>query len=263
MTVTQKKIYLFANWKMYLDYAESIALANLIKQHRAAVPADCSMVIFPTALALPAVAEIIAPTVSAGAQNLHWLEKGGSTGEISAGMFKSAGAAYALVGHSERRHLFHETNHDVRQKLEASLAAGLTPVLCVGETLAERDADLAVEVLETQLRSAFTGLSWPASRPLIIAYEPVWAISRGAAPEEAGIHCDESQAEEMHVIIADFVKALVPSVTPIILFGGSVRPNSAGGYLAQEHIDGVLVGAAATKIDSWLGIIAATNKIIF
>ncbi|HLD60596.1 MAG TPA: triose-phosphate isomerase, partial [Patescibacteria group bacterium] len=176
--------------------------------------------------------------------------------EISPTMYKEVGATYALIGHSERRHLFQETNHQVRQKLEAALDAGLTPVLCVGETMKERDEGQTEEVLEAQLRSAFTDVSWPKELPLIVAYEPVWAISKGRGKEDMGKHCEPEEAGRVGGLVKHFVKGLLPGVSEtVFLFGGSVRPTTVAGYLREPKIQGVLVGAASTHLESWKEIV--------
>lgn len=255
MKKTVKTTYLFANWKMYLDYDESNILANAIALEAKKIPEDIKIVIFPSALALYVAGQVLDDVnIGVGAQNVYWVDKGGYTGEMSAIMFKEAGCKYALVGHSERRHQFHESNHNVRQKIEACLASGLTPVLCVGETIKERDEDKTEEVIEIQLRSALEGLSLPKGE-LFIAYEPVWAISKGTGKNDAGGHCDELEANRLHKLIRKITNNLISDVNPIILFGGSVRPDTVSGYLKQPEIQGVLVGAASTKLESWSGII--------
>lgn len=258
MTVNSgKKIYLLANWKMYLGLAESKELAKQLKKQKLNWSRIVTAV-FPSALAIESVAkEFNGGNIGIGAQNIYWIGRGGCTGEISAEMFAGAGCSYALVGHSERRHLFKETNHEVRQKMEGALAAGLTPVLCVGETLSEKNAGETLEVVESQLRSALSDLAWPKNRELIVAYEPVWAISKGISAEAAGLPCDPKDASSIQSTIARLIKGLVPGVEPVLLFGGSVRPHTVKNYLSQPHIDGVLVGAASTKLESWLEIISS------
>ncbi len=251
-----RKYYLFANWKMYLDYDESLALASEIATKLAVVPDSVVAAVFPSALSFVGVEKVLSATqVNVGAQNAHWVDKGGYTGEISPEMYRRVGATYALVGHSERRHLAGETNHDVRQKIEALLQAGVTPVVCVGETALERSAGQATEVVEAQLRSAFAELSWPANQPVIIAYEPVWAIGTGEA-------CAAPAAEEMHALIAAFTRALVPTPPISILYGGSVRTDNVQSYLREEHIDGVLVGGASIKTDTWFPIVDEVCKLL-
>ncbi len=244
------KKYLFANWKMYLDFVQSQDLASALAERVSEFDDHVAMTVFPSALAVASAADIFDGTsVAVGAQNVHWVEKGGSTGEISAPMFKAVGCQYALVGHSERRHLFHETNHEVRQKIEAILAAGMTPVLCVGETESEKRQDKTAEVIEVQLRSALQDISWPEGHELIIAYEPVWAIGTGEA-------CDPIDVERVHELIKKEAEALV-NITPIMLYGGSVRPENVAEYLKNPNINGVLVGGASTQLESWWKIVKA------
>lgn len=253
----QKPLYFFANWKMYLDYAESVALAQNIASHASAFDGDVISAVFPNALSFTAVREALKNTpVGVGAQNIYWIGKGGCTGEVSADMYAGIGATYALVGHSERRHMFNETNHEVRQKFEAAVAAGLTPVLCVGETGKERDEGKTNEVLETQLRAVFSDLVWPADTKVIVAYEPVWAIDRGGEVTP----CDPAKAEEACRLIRGFINALLPGSSSVLLYGGSARPNNVASYVSRADIDGVLVGAASTKIESWLQLIEAGRK---
>lgn len=247
-----KKIYLFANWKMYLDYDESNILANAIVQESKKIDEKIKMVIFPSALALYPAGQVLRDVgIGVGAQNTHWIDKGGYTGEVSAVMYKAAGCEYALVGHSERRHLFHETNHEVRQKIEAILAAELTPVVCVGETLTERQNGKTEEAVEIQVRAAFQNLAWPKGKELIVAYEPVWAIGTGE-------NCDPVEAERMHEIIKKQIIALT-GVSPIILYGGSVREENVAEYLKNPSINGVLVGGASANFESWMKIVAAAS----
>lgn len=218
-------------------------------------PDGYQLAVFPSALAFTSVAEALAgSSIRVGAQNVYWVDQGGYTGEVSAAMFAAAGAQYALIGHSERRHQFHETNHEVRQKLEAALASGLTPLLCVGETAAERSAGRTWEVIETQLRAAYHNLVWPAKTDLLIAYEPVWAISRGT--ERWGADCPPGEAEVIHTRISDWLQGIMSGVAPQVLFGGSVRAANLGRYLAEPHLAGVLVGAASTQPDRWSALLA-------
>lgn len=251
-------IYFFANWKMYLSHDESVALARSFAEELGELSPAKRVVLFPSALALAGVSEAVARSaLQTGAQNTYWVAKGGVTGEISAEMAAGVGARYVLVGHSERRHLFKESNHEVRQKLEAALAAGLTPVLCVGDTLHEHEAGEADEVIEAQVRSALMDLVWPSDVQLIVAYEPVWAISKGPGHDEVGLYCDPKEAGQMAEKLVRMIAGLLPGNAPIILFGGSVRPHNVRAYLAEPHLAGVLVGAAATKLESWREIVNA------
>lgn len=249
MSLHNGKYYLFANWKMYLDYNESNILANGLADAAKNFSEQVKMAVFPSALSLYPVSQVFQDVgIGFGPQNVYWVDKGGYTGEISAAMYKDVGCEYALVGHSERRHQFGETNHDVRQKMEAILAVGLTPVLCVGETAKEREEGKTEEVVEIQLRAALEGLEFPADKELIIAYEPVWAIGTGLA-------CDPMEAERMHEVIKKMVGGLIAVQNFVILYGGSVRPENVNEYLKQENIHGVLVGGASAKLESWLDVV--------
>jgi len=249
MSLYNGKYYLFANWKMYLDYDESNILANGLADAAKKFSENIKMVVFPSALSLYPVLQVLHDVnIGVGPQNVYWIDKGGYTGEISATMYREIGCDYALVGHSERRHQFHETNHDVHAKLEAILANDLTPVLCIGETAVEREQGKTEEVIEIQLRAALDGLNFPKEKELIVAYEPVWAIGTGVA-------CDPTEAERLHILIRKIIGSLLPNVKLVILYGGSVRPENVAEYLKQENINGVLVGGASAKLDSWLEIV--------
>lgn len=244
------KKYLFGNWKMYLDFDKSLALANSLVDISKNLSQNINMVVFPSALALRAVAQTLqSSSISVGSQNAHWIEEGGYTGEVSAAMCKAVGAEYVLAGHSERRHLFHETNHEVRQRVDGILSVGLTPVICVGETEHEKQENKTEEVIETQIRSAFHNIVWPEGKELIIAYEPVWAVGTGLA-------CDPLEAERVHEIIKKQVVSLT-NVTPVILYGGSVKAENILGYMNNPSIDGVLVGGASANLESWSAIAKA------
>ncbi len=243
--------YLFANWKMYMGYDESVALASAIAS-QTDISKNIKMAVFPGALSLVEVEKNLAKAgVAVGAQNVHWLDKGGYTGEVSAHMYKAVGCQYALVGHSERRHLCHETNHEVRQKVEAIISAGMTPVICVGETEKEKEENKTEEVIEAQLRSAFHNIDWPSDLEVIIAYEPVWAVGTGLA-------CDPLEAERVHELIKKQVVVLIGK-TPVILYGGSVNAGNVSEYLKNPSINGVLVGGASTKFESWMEIVKAVE----
>ena len=236
--------YLFANWKMYLGLEDSIELA---KKYLDLDLDNIKMAVFPSALSLTTVKEgLQGSEVSIGAQNIYWVERGGYTGEVSAFMYKDVGAEFALIGHSERRHQFKETNEDVRQKMEATIKADLAPVLCVGETKVERDTEMTDKVVQEQILSALEGLQFDGS--LIIAYEPVWAIGTGD-------NCSAVSAEHLAEKIKLWVKDAGLETEPVVLYGGSVRPENVAEYLKQPNISGVLVGGASTKFDEWQGII--------
>jgi len=215
---------------------------------------DLDVLVAPTFCALEAVArELDGSPVLLGAQNIFWEDQGAYTGEISGPMLKAAGASHVIVGHSERRQYFGETEKTVNLRLQAALRAGLTPILCVGETQAEREADATQGVLESQLAGALAGFTPEQAERLIIAYEPVWAIG-------TGLTASQEQAAQAHALIRSwlagrFNKALAEET--IILYGGSVKPANAAGLLGQEEVDGALVGGASLTAEDFLGIIQA------
>ncbi len=252
----EKSIYLFANWKMYLDYDESNILANSFADTFDKSQEKIKIGVFPSALSLYTVGQVLHDVgIGIGSQNAYWIDKGGYTGEHSMQMFKLAGCDYALIGHSERRHIFHESNHDVRQKIEAALVAGLIPVVCVGETLDERKANKAEEVVEVQLRAAFNDLSISEGATIFIAYEPVWAIGTGEA-------CNAVDAEKMHIRVMDIATTLLSGINIKILYGGSVKGDNVSDYFKNKNTDGVLVGNASTKLDSFKDIYDKTIEFL-
>lgn len=250
-----KNIHLFANWKMYLDYDESNILANAFAADFKKRPENLKMAVFPGALSLYPVGQTLHDVgVGLGAQNAYWVDRGGYTGEHSMHMFKSAGCDYILIGHSERRHIFHESNHDVRQKVEAALAAKIIPIVCVGETLAERKENKADEIVEVQLRAAFDDLALNGKKEIFIAYEPVWAIGTGEA-------CDPDEAARMHRRVMEVAKALLAEAEIKILYGGSVRGENVAGYLKNDNTDGVLIGNASAKMETFKEIYGQALKV--
>ena len=248
--MNKDKTYLFGNWKMYLDNDESIELAKKIKDID--VAKNVEMAVFPSSLSLSSALGELGNKVAVGAQNVYWIESGGYTGEISAAMYDDIGCKYALVGHSERRHQFGESDEDVRKKIEAALSVGIIPVLCVGETQKQRDNELTEEIVNIQLKKAYTELDWPKGMELIVAYEPVWAIGTGNS-------CSVEEAEKEHIKIKSITKEIFGRDVKV-LYGGSVRPENILDYLASKQIDGVLVGGASTKIESWKKMIELVSK---
>ncbi len=236
-----KKIYLFANWKMYLNPAETVDLAR--DYSKLSYPANSVVAVFPPTVSITEVIKIFNNKFAVGPQNTYWAEKGGYTGESSAATFKQLGCTHALVGHAERRHIFHESNHDVRLKIEAMLQLGITPVLCMGETAEERKKLQTEEVLESQIRSAFMDIVWPEGMEAIVAYEPVWAVGTGES-------CDPNEAERVASLISNWTEKLLKR-PPVVLYGGSVRGENIKHYLSMSHLSGVLVGGASTKIETW------------
>lgn len=242
------------NWKMHMGPEEAEQFFSEFLQQ---VPesSDRSVVFFPPAVTLAAVVAAVEgrSDIELGVQNIHWEPKGAFTGETSAPLAAAAGAALVLVGHSERRHVFGETNDDTRKKVAAALGAGLRPMLCVGELLEDREAGRAAAVVEEQLEAVYAELSEQDAAQLLIAYEPVWAIGTGrtASPEDA---------REMHAQVRAFLDgrygAELAARTPV-LYGGSVKPDNAAELLAQEGVDGVLVGGASLDAGGFARICAS------
>ncbi len=239
------------NWKMHNTIAEARDLVRDLKENVAAVQ-DVEIIVAPVFTALAPVArEIEGSNIALSSQNVYWEEKGAFTGEVAPGLLKDAGCTHAIIGHSERRQYFGETDETVNKRVKAALAAGLTPIMCVGETLEEREAGKTLEVVERQIRGGLEGLSAVDIAKGIIAYEPVWAIGTGktATPQ---------QAEEVHAmirkLIADIADAGVAEGVRI-LYGGSVKPENVDELMAQPDIDGALVGGASLKSDSFTRIV--------
>lgn len=248
--------YLFANWKMYLHADEALELAK----QAAGFEYDSEktkIAIFPPMISLSEIInELKGSNVSSGAQNVAWTPMGAYTGATSALLAQKAGCRYALVGHSERRYVFHETDQDVRKKIEACIDANITPVLCIGETKQEKETGEREERLKEQLEIALREMDITSSDDLIIAYEPVWAIA-GSGTGEA---CTPQDVEEVHDFILNCAKALTGHDHPI-LYGGSVTSENVVSYLSLAHVNGVLVGSASTHVDSFKSLLEACNKI--
>lgn len=244
------------NWKMHHGPE---AAGDFFRDFLDAAPVrdDRSIVFFPPAASLAAAANATRarPDITIGAQNVHWESKGAFTGEMSTAIAVEAGARMALVGHSERRHVFGETDAETAQKVEACLSADLVPVLCVGETLDEREAGSASDVVRRQLAAVLDVLPEGAANRLIIAYEPVWAIGTGRT-------ASPTDASEMHRGIRDFLIERVGEATASavpILYGGSVKPDNAAELLCSDGIDGVLVGGASLDPADFARICAASG----
>ena len=239
------------NWKMHNNCAQSVELVSqLIKS----VPAsEVDIVVAPPYTALSSVAAVLKDSpIALAAQNIFWEESGAFTGEIAPAMLKDVGCTHVIIGHSERRQFFNETNDTVNKRLKASLKASLIPIVCIGETLSEREGEKTLAVIEEQITEGLHNVSPDEMKPLIIAYEPVWAIGTGktATPE---------QAQEVHHFIRELVARIFsgPIAEEIrILYGGSVKPDNVDHLMAQTDIDGALVGGASLKADSFARIIS-------
>lgn len=244
------------NWKMNLTRAECVALAKSIVS-RATSAADAEIAICPPFVYLDAVSQVVAgSTVGLGAQDCYHESFGAFTGEICVAQLADVGCRYVILGHSERRRILGETNVEVNRKARAALAAGLTPIVCVGETLAEREANQTRDVVQEQLAGSLAGLSTDQAAKVVIAYEPVWAIGTGKVATPA-------QAEEVHADLRKMLETRYDSqlaASVRIQYGGSVKPDNAAELLAQPNIDGALVGGASLKADSFLGIVAGARR---
>ncbi|RJP76903.1 MAG: triose-phosphate isomerase [Candidatus Zixiibacteriota bacterium] len=247
-----RTILIAGNWK--LNPADDAGALELLRQlkNRLAPFTRTEVAVMPPFTMLHLAAQILKDSrLALGAQNLYWEATGAFTGEISAPMLKAAGCKYVIIGHSERRQLFGETDATVARKIPAALQAGLVPVVCVGETLEQRESGQAQAVVHEQVRQALSGLPEAALRTLVIAYEPVWAIGTGrnATPE---------QAQEMHRFIRDLITDTTSAAVADelrILYGGSVKPDNARDLLGRPDIDGALVGGASLKAETFAAIV--------
>ena len=240
------------NWKMHKTVPEALALAGALRLALAERPAACEVVVAPPYTALHAVGEALRGSgIQLAAQNVYFEKEGAFTGEVSPRMLRDAGCSHVILGHSERRHFFGETDDDVGRKARAALDNGLLQIACVGETLDERDSDRTMSVVEREVERALRQLSPDEAARSVIAYEPLWAIGTGraATPE---------QAQEVHAAIRRLVsvshgEAVAAALR--ILYGGSVKPDNVAALMTQHDIDGALVGGACLEADSFLRII--------
>lgn len=217
----------------------------------------CSIVLCVPYVSIPAAMKVLKDSrIAVAAQNVHWAETGAFTGEISAAMLADLGVKYVLVGHSERREYFGETDLTVNKKIRAALAAGLHPILCVGETLEQRELGVTSELIAYQVKSALNGVTSEEMRHVVIAYEPVWAIGTGktATPEQAGEVCGDIRAVLRKLFGARIARGST------IQYGGSMNPKNAPELLAQPDVDGGLIGSASLNPDDFLQIIYAANQ---
>jgi len=239
------------NWKMHGTQAEARALAAGVRDGLKRKPAAI-VVLCPPFTALPVVAQAVANSaIEIGAQNCHWDPSGAHTGEISIPMLAELGCRYVLVGHSERRKEMGETDEQINRKVQAVLAHGLVPVLCVGETEEERRQGLTFTTVEGQLRAGLNGVALEALTKVVLAYEPVWAIG-------TGVNATPAQAAEVHGYLRGLVSELsskeVAHVVPV-LYGGSVKADNAESLLGEPEIDGALVGGASLKAPEFIAIV--------
>ena len=238
------------NWKLFKTISEATGMVNELKL-LVAETAGVEIVVAPVFTALSRVAEALSGSnVRLAAQDCYWEEEGAYTGEVAPKLLVDAGCSHVIIGHSERRQYFAETDETVNKKAKAAIAAGLTAIVCVGETLAERESDRTFSVIETQLKGSLAGFSADMLARAVIAYEPVWAIGTGKTASDA-------QAQEVHAFIRTLVATLFSQASADairILYGGSVKPDNVKGLMSQPDIDGALVGGASLKADSFAAI---------
>ena len=251
MSEIKRRRLIAGNWKMYKSQKQTRAFFRALKPLVAEVT-DCDMVIAPPFTDIPAaVKSAKGTTIGISAQDVFWEKEGAFTGQVSTGMLVEAGCTYTIIGHSERRQFFGETNETVLKKTKAALAAGLTPIVCIGEMLADREAGNTEKVIEEQFKGSVAALTPEEFSRILIAYEPVWAIGTGrtATPEiAAAVHkfvrqCAATQFSASHA------SALR------ILYGGSVKPDNIKGLMAQEELDGALVGGASLDAKSFASLV--------
>ncbi len=247
-----RKYVIAGNWKMNNDLKESekliVELKNLLQNEKP----NCDVIVCPPFTSLSEAAKLLKGTqIKLGAQNMHFEDSGAFTGEVSASMLISVGCEYVILGHSERRNIFGETDEMINKKIKKALSVGLKPIFCVGELLEERENGSTNEVVKRQILRGLKGISDDEMKKIIIAYEPVWAIGTGKTASPA-------QAQAVHEFIRDLIEieySLETANDVTIQYGGSVKPENAKELISQKDIDGALVGGACLKADSFLGII--------
>jgi triosephosphate isomerase len=247
--------FIAANWKMFKTVQEAVVFVKELRRLVKGVT-DVELVVAPPFTALHAVAQAARNTnIGVAAQDLYWEREGAYTGEVSPTMIKEAGAEYAIVGHSERRRLFGESDEIVNRKAAAALAAGLTPIVCIGETLEEREGGATLTVLDRQITEGLKGFAPPQVGGLIIAYEPVWAIGTGR-------NATSAQAEEAHAHIRRRLEERFGAEARDrchVIYGGSVKPDNIRDLIAQPDVDGALVGGASLDVASFAEIVTASR----
>ncbi len=249
-----RRCFIAGNWKMNKNATESVALAREVRSAVASARAQVEIAVAPVFTALQAVAKVLEDSnVSLAAQNCHASESGAFTGEVAAPMLKDVGCSWVILGHSERRQFFGETDAGVNRKIAAVLKAGMQPIVCVGETLAEREGNTTFEVVAKQLNGALSGFKAEEARQFVVAYEPVWAIGTGKT-------ATSRQAQDVHAHIRGLLKALWGAEVAQLIriqYGGSVKADNAAELLSQPDIDGALVGGASLKAADFAAIIKA------
>ena len=247
-----RRALIAGNWKMHKTLREAVSLVEAIREDLARSPARAEVLVAPPFTALHAVAQFLRGSgIAIAGQNMYWEKEGAFTGEVSPGMLTDLGASHVILGHSERRQWFGETDEGVGRKVRAAFDASLVPIACVGESLAERESSRALEVVERQLERALRHATPDEAARAVVAYEPVWAIGTGrtATPE---------LAQEVHVFIRRRVAAShgdAVAASLRILYGGSVKPDNIAALMEQADVDGALVGGACLEAESFLRIV--------
>lgn len=247
--------FVVGNWKLHKHVGDALALVTELKNQLAAVKGVAVGVAPPFTALYPVAKRLEDSPIAVASQDCYWEEKGAFTGEVAPGMLKDVGCTWAIIGHSERRQFFGETDDTVAKKTRAALAAGLGAIVCVGETLAQRDAGTTTAVVETHL-GALRGLGVEVAERLVIAYEPVWAIGTGRT-------ATPGQAQEVHAFIRAWLgKELGPAMAAAvrIQYGGSVKPDNAVELMRQPDIDGALVGGASLQAADFVAICKAARS---
>jgi len=242
--------FIAGNWKMHMTIPEAKNLATAIVKAATGL-SEAEIVLAPPFTALSEVKKVLEDSsVQLAAQNLFWEEKGAFTGEVSAPLLKDAGCQYVIIGHSERRQYFGETDSGVNKKIQATLKSGVFPIVCIGETLAERESGETMDVISRQIQGGLEGIGAGDFKSIVIAYEPVWAIGTGKT-------ATAGQAEEVHSHIREKLAlryGIGPAGCAIILYGGSVKPANSFALLSEKNIDGFLVGGASLEAESFIQI---------
>ena len=250
--VNMRKKVIAGNWKMNNDIVQTTELINGLRSLLASSKAE--VIVCPPYTSLATAQQLLVnSSIKLGAQDVSLYDSGAYTGEVSVSMLKSVGCSYVIVGHSERRQYHHETNEIINQKAKKVLSGGMLPIICVGETLEEREKNITDQVLTTQVKGVLAGLSSADVERSIVAYEPVWAIGTGKT-------ATKEQAEEAHKVIRNVITQLYSTAVSdkvVIQYGGSVKGDNAKELLSQPNIDGALVGGACLKAESFASIITA------
>lgn len=252
-----RKLFVAGNWKMNLNEQEGCALAGELRDETGDID-NVTLAVCPPFVYLKSLSSVLSGSgIALGAQNMHTEDSGAFTGEVSGPMLKEVGCRYVIIGHSERRHVFGESDDFICEKTNKALRDGLLPIVCVGETLQQRENDQTRQVVSRQVEKALENVDNDNMECVTIAYEPVWAIGTGhtATP---------GQAEEVHTIIRSLIENLFDAATAentVIQYGGSVKPQNAADLLSRENVDGALVGGASLKSETFLPIIETAREL--